>query len=607
MNEIQRSVGEFHNHLKMIEKALKQFTEETRQEEEKRVSEPIKLAVARFELKKDSKLSKAVDKMMKDNFDNVRNTFDDWMRENNKRSNVKKALKESAEGLIVAVFGRTNAGKSTLGNFIRGKTLRKAPFPTPYNPQDESEPITFSKIRVIERAGEEINASKNAGFDWFKVGATETTKEAQIFTGHGMTWMDTPGFGSNNDEKLGGLAAKYVEQADLILYLDFSDSPGLREHAEKLKPFMTKQRKVCLVITRSDKYENKYDENGKVIFDSNNKKVQDHVGKAEQDREAQQNQELKALRDVGCDTKACDAQAISISTLLANEGIEENDERKYKESNIDLFFQQFKRVMPDEETVRKLKRNGPTVAMIQFINLILTGDEKLPSLSSLIGDLDAKIDNLKKLSDELKIDDEAGKVARATVADVNNVVWEQTEGAVRDSKEDAIPIDVDRINDAIAKALYKRTNERAARLLKDFFVEGDASGFNASAKLNTVSLNRVTETHEYEVTETESYVRDPNGIWENVCSFFGKTYRGRRMIKVKKQNVVDLGYNSAEIAKQILDDAQKLAFESAKEELANIKERCLEAVIKTFEDGKDALGNTRGELENFMKELDARC
>ena len=119
-------------------------------------------------------------------------------------------------------------------------------------------------------------------------------------------------------------------------------------------------------------------------------------------------------------------------------------------------------------------------------------------------------------------------------------------------------------------------------------------------------MKREKEVHEYEVSVPKRAVRDPEGIIEHVFGFFGKRYYDKYIVKEKKKNVVDLGWNVDETAGQIADDARTLARNYAKDELGALKEHCLEALIRTFEDGRDALAEARTELEKFRKELDSR-
>jgi GTPase Era involved in 16S rRNA processing len=629
MGKMSQSINAFCDHLEMIERALESIKSEGLQGED-RIFASLEPAVQKLRQAGGNIVaSSAVRKLMEDAIAKEQAQYDTWLAESRKRSAVKERLDESAMGLIVAVFGRTNAGKSTLGNFIRGKTLREAPFSTRYNnPHGGEAPVCFSPIRVVEQID---GNSEDVGQEWFKTGSTETTHEAQIFSGHGLTWLDTPGFGSLRDDEMGGLAKKYVEQSDLIIYLDHSESPGLRDHAKRLKPFLTRQRKVCLVLTQSDKHRNVRDADGKPICDAAGRPVKKLIGKDPEDRKAQEEQELKALADVGVDLNDCDAKAISISVFLVQEAVHKNDEDMYEHSNMNEFFSQFKRVMPDEDAVRRLKKAGPIAAVIELIDIILAEDKDMHGLSELIYERDEKIRELREKSDAINIEDEADMIVRNTMSDVMNLIRAQVEqeaketetgnsahsqamggfmgfwgsrAADRQPEQDSKSINTRVIDSAVKESLKKRTNERAGRILKEFFRHSDAESAGSLGSLGSVSLSRVTETHTYEVTETEYVEREPKGLLEKgKALFFGETYLKAKRVTVQRTNTVDLGYNTDEIISQITESIRSLSLAYAKRELEEIKTNCLEKVIRVFEDSRSALVLARKDLEAFRKEL----
>ena len=88
-----------------------------------------------------------------------------------------------------------------------------------------SQPTYFSGQKTEVKGGDAAKEAETK--KEFRVGATEATSSIQGFSLDGLTWIDSPGLHSINQEN-GDLAKDYVEHADLILYTMKSDSPGRR-------------------------------------------------------------------------------------------------------------------------------------------------------------------------------------------------------------------------------------------------------------------------------------------------------------------------------------------------------------------------------------------
>lgn len=270
-------------------------------------------AIDDFE-KKDKLDSAAQSNALRDTFSTVSQSFRQGIQalreEMRIRSEVRSILEEIGDGLIVVVFGRTNAGKSTLGNFLRGKQLRTASFPNAW----KDGTIPLSPIKVIE------GGTVPQG-DWFAEGSTETTREAQIFQLPGLLLLDTPGFGSTHDDTLGALARKYVKRADLVVYLDDSDNPGLTDISRQVADVMREGRRTLIAINHSDLNEI-VRENGKCVPDAQGRPKRRRVAKTAEARSKQEKYLAAVLKEKLPDQ---DIQAISISMLLAILAVENGD------------------------------------------------------------------------------------------------------------------------------------------------------------------------------------------------------------------------------------------------------------------------------------------
>lgn len=119
--------------------------------------------------------------------------------------------------LVVMVFGAVKAGKSSLGNFMAGKSFLEAPFDNAFKHHP------FVPMESEESGRVEGGIEKDEkGRQFFKVGFTDTTGAIQYFTMSGLRWMDSPGTGAiaKKDDHLD--MEKLVEE--YIPYTDFAYS-----------------------------------------------------------------------------------------------------------------------------------------------------------------------------------------------------------------------------------------------------------------------------------------------------------------------------------------------------------------------------------------------
>ena len=164
------------------------------------------------------------------------------------------------DSLLIFVYGKVKSGKSSLGNYVAwGNTdpTDEVKLNTPANFM----PKFFSGEKTNVKNGDaEKEAEKNKEF---RVGATEATSSIQGFSLPGLTWVDSPGLHSVNEEN-GKLAKDYVEQSDLILYTMKSDSPGRSTDLEEIKELYKSGKRLILLVTGSDDTKPSV-ENGKVV------------------------------------------------------------------------------------------------------------------------------------------------------------------------------------------------------------------------------------------------------------------------------------------------------------------------------------------------------
>jgi hypothetical protein len=143
-----------------------------------------------------------------------------------------RALAQRFEGrVILLVFGKFNAGKSSLCNFLAGRFALHGHGVHYFQVGD-------GQVRPLEEG--------------FREGATETTARLQgVCLGERLVLLDTPGLHSATDDNA-ALAQRFLESADAVLWLTSSTSPGQVQELDELAQELRRGKPLLPIITRSD-------------------------------------------------------------------------------------------------------------------------------------------------------------------------------------------------------------------------------------------------------------------------------------------------------------------------------------------------------------------
>lgn len=236
-----------------------------------------------------------------DNVKLIKEIFSTWEKAIAEREIHAEFKSRLSDSLLVFVYGKVKAGKSSLGNYIAwGQTT---PSEQRLGSTIEHNPEFFvEKSRgLTEHVSDETIRKAKA----FKVGESETTSAIQGFRLPGLTWVDSPGLHSKHSEN-GDLAATYVDAADMILYLTSSTAPCKRSDMVELQALGRKDHNLAVLITGSDAWDEDLDEDGNLV------KVR--VMKPSKDRSAQLNYVRDSLAQNSADVSG-DAARIMDRTL----------------------------------------------------------------------------------------------------------------------------------------------------------------------------------------------------------------------------------------------------------------------------------------------------
>lgn len=283
------------------------------------------------------------------------------------------------DSLLVFVYGKVKSGKSSLGNYMAwGHTD-----PTDQQKseiQKELQPIYFSGQKTEVKGGD---AAKEAEIKKeFRVGATEATSSIQGFSLDGLTWIDSPGLHSINQEN-GDLAKDYVEHADLILYTMKSDSPGRESDLNEILNLYRADKKIILLLTGSDDVAHDWDdEKDEMIFTTVMKDRQRRLDQQKYVRSA-----LEKISELAGKTNNIEILSFSARYAQENQGQVDN----FADSGMGQLFAALGKIAREDGV--KLKHRTP---MLNFKNFLTDFMSDLENYAQLIVDFQQPIERIQK-------------------------------------------------------------------------------------------------------------------------------------------------------------------------------------------------------------------
>ncbi|MFC2253585.1 GTPase [Labrys portucalensis] len=272
---------------------------------------------------------------------------------------------------VLLVFGKFNAGKSSLCNFLaerfaaQGKAVRSFHLDS------------GSIVETSERFGE---------------GVTETTARLQgVVLGDKLVLLDTPGLHSVTPENA-LLARRFTDSADGVLWLTSSASPGQVQELEELTRELNRAKPLLPVITRSDLYEE--DEiDGELVKHLSNKTAQN---RAQQERDVTARAEEK-VRTMGLSVAQLKAP-VSISVHMARE--QGMTQAAMEQAGFERLYAA---LLTIAEPALAYKRRKPAETLLHHLeeNVLSTlRNQKLP-LVELKASLQSSLDRLERQQEQM--------------------------------------------------------------------------------------------------------------------------------------------------------------------------------------------------------------
>ena len=293
---------------------------------------------------------------------------------------------EFNDSVLIFIYGKVKAGKSSLGNFVAKHPANKKAKPQFFIYDKAGQKQTQAKLEEIHDEG------------GFEIKATQATDSIQGFRMNGFTWIDSPGL-HTLDRTHDEITKRYVEAADLVLYITSSDSPArASDVAEIVYLVGTKNKTVCIVLSKSDWMEED---------EVDGEFVQLRRGKSSYDRNLQENHVRSELKkELGEQLAQRINHIHSCSTLLGHDGINGN-KTAWAQSNMDTIFS-----LLHTEAITNAITNKGKVPRERFNGLIsvIVGqkNQRTPELNDLFSGLDSLAQKAK--SEEITLQNRAWDV-----------------------------------------------------------------------------------------------------------------------------------------------------------------------------------------------------
>lgn len=531
------------------------------------------------------------EKAVNDSILGIRKAITEWRQQVEKNTKGIKFMKDHEKYLVVMVFGAVKAGKSSIGNFFAGKYLKRADFDNIYKNVDHP------AFAMQEKAREEGDVIKDKNGDvWFKEGVTDTTGAIQYFTLSGLRWMDTPGTGALSKEhdkrNMEEMVKEYLPFSDLCVFLMNSSEPGLQDDMKYINDLSRDGQEALVLITKSDVVDEDEDAEGNII--------RRYLAKPASDRKLQEDDICKRIHEKYPEIPVERYKALSVSTLVAKEAIAGHDEELYKSSNLDIFM----KLLGDKASADavRFKERMPKKNLNIFIDKIINGTEEFQGIAGLEASLQKTLQPIKEYKE--KIEERKQRITKEICSSVKRRVAREIEVLNKQVESSKQNIDAGELNSRIRPIvedeLYKVLNESVARIVVNYQQETLTS---LSMNLQSSGLKKQYRDIEQKFTKIKMVRRNPDGIWENFRSLFGKTYYDEVEEEEVVRKQVDIGTNKYELLDSLEEQITPKVSTYVAKELEHIRDSYFLPQEVYVKDMQKRLQNLKLELEKQKFEL----
>ena len=578
MSYITQTIDEFFIKLDKMQGDLAKFSQNL-----DRRSDKIPTLLKNFETAvfsasgKKSSGSNAVERAAQKSLDNLRAVIETWSDKIETDRKGKQFIKKNEKYLVAMVFGAVKAGKSSLGNFFAGKKFFNAPFDNHYKK------IAKPVFETEERGRDTGDIEKDSrGDTWFQEGIIDTTGAIQYFTLSGLRWIDSPGTGAvskaGDTKDMTALVEEYLSYTDMCIFLMNAGAPGLQDDMRYMQKLSRDGQEALIVITRSDFNDEDVDDKGNVT--DNLKPLSDA------DRKLQEDDICARVKKTYPDIDAHKFRAISTSTALANEAVDNQDDDKFKASGLDKLMKILGDKVSDNAIARK--QENPRRLLNSFVDGVVADlknfDADLNEMTAAVAKYKADMDRMTALI----VTNVRREVRSEVSARANDWNREVKRGSQIDNA--AISAEVSKI---LQDKLNAEINSQMRRVIEDF---QSADMKAVKANISAAALEKKTAQISHTYTESYTVEREPEGFVENVRSIFGKKYYRTRHTTRTEYQTVDLGTNLDEFLDSLMPQVEEYAKREAEKSLVELRE-------KYFVERENFARKMRGEVDKLRGEL----
>lgn len=485
---------------------------------------------------------KAKDKSIQEIYDAstkvLKDTLDGLTKELEKARNGMQFIQDYENSLNVVVFGKVKAGKSYLGNLMMGNAIRKLPTKTSYDRLEQPKVKVYDQGTCTTQDKLKEVTEENDASGGFGVDNREATRVIQLFRLGGMTWVDTPGFGSLTEENQ-ELARESVKNADLVIFASNSDAAGTQQDFQEMKELYDMGKRFLLVLTQSDTLDEDCDDDGNIIPIL--------VPKSDDDRRSTENYMKETLKKHGI--KLGDENILTISAFLGLTALEKGEEARFESSNMGKFWNLLSDITEQEGTILSKKAFGDRV------------NTALQSLQDKLKDAEKKLLDGNASREQKERD--MKKKAALTIRDAKDECSQKVASLIQEkskevekTKESFSAAD---LNQILSKVVYETVMDACKKQFDAMAQMTKLSGYQEKLKLDSIGdlamrQDKISYTYK-RVIEVE---RDPRGLFEHIGAFFGKDYYTHRTIGETREKTIDLGVNVQEIQAKAHSSLEKI-------------------------------------------------
>jgi tRNA U34 5-carboxymethylaminomethyl modifying GTPase MnmE/TrmE len=261
---------------------------------------------------------------------------------------------KQGDSLLIYVYGKVNAGKSSFGNHIATGCAE---------PNAQQVAALAEKglyFAMHEVSGAALEQSLTQGFE---VDRKECTSAVQYFTLPGLTWVDSPGLHSKTARN-GELARQYAQSADVVVYVMNAEHAARETDMKEIGELLSMGKPVVFVLTRAD-------EPKPAVIDG--QLVSHTVMYSQDDRQEQERYVMQTLsRHFGQHPGLAQAQIMSVSVRCAE--ISDTPEA-LEDSGIPHFLRTMQLYIKQESV--RIKQATPKRNLAAFARRLLAGTEQM--------------------------------------------------------------------------------------------------------------------------------------------------------------------------------------------------------------------------------------